>query len=62
MHTKAQRLKDSLQEMGIQPSELKTHLHYSFAAPRPKHKTLRDALDYRMRIIQMERLAFLLAL
>jgi hypothetical protein len=61
MHTKAQRLKDSLQEIGIQPSDLKTHLHLSFAIPRPKHKTLRDALEYRMRMVQMERLAFLLA-
>jgi hypothetical protein len=55
------RLQLGFHEVGITPADL-SHYLVSSLNHKPKHKTLREAIQYKLETIQVERLIFIISL
>lgn len=59
-HNNSQRLTSCLTEAGIQPTMIRSFIILTINRPPLKHKNLRDAIRYRLMVVQAERLLLLL--
>lgn len=59
-HNTSKRLTESLAAAGIDSKDLVAFIVYSLRH-KPKHRTLKEAIHYKMMVIQVERLTLLIA-
>lgn len=59
-HDNSDRLIRCLVDAGIHPTMIRTFIFQSINRPPIKHKNLREAIRYRLMIVQAERLLLLL--